>query len=136
VLALTRYQQMVKTEKAGLCTFSPLPASVLRASPGRRSQHVVLLLHPGELGFQVAYPSPEPAYVRQDARIRPADVSEQCLRHGRSLFRDHVGFGLISWRACRPAGWYRDGHPAFGRPRVVLADVQFKERPVAEPEPA
>jgi hypothetical protein len=66
--------------------------------PRRRGKNVMLLLHPGQLGFQIAYPPPEPAHVREQARIWSADVSEQRLRHGRPLFRCRPGSGATSRR--------------------------------------
>ena len=57
----------------------PLVEQYLVADAG--SEHVVDLLQPGELGFQVAYSSLQAAHLRDDARIRPANVAEQSLRH-------------------------------------------------------
>lgn len=42
----------------------------------RGGKHVVLLLEPGELGFQVTHPPLEAAHFGYYAGIRPADVAE------------------------------------------------------------
>jgi hypothetical protein len=55
----------------------------------------MLLPHPGYLGFQVAYPPPEPAHIRQHARIWSADVSEQRLRSD-----GHTGHGVLRPAVC------------------------------------
>jgi hypothetical protein len=42
----------------------------------RSDEHIVLVLKPGKLGFQVAYSLLEAAHLCDHAGIRPADVAE------------------------------------------------------------
>jgi hypothetical protein len=46
-----------------------------------RSEHVVLFLKPDKLSFQVTYTLLKATHLRDHARIRPADVAIQSLRH-------------------------------------------------------
>ena len=43
--------------------------------------HGLLFLQPGELGFQVAYPTAEMVQLGRHALVRPGDVAEESLRH-------------------------------------------------------
>ena len=46
-----------------------------------RGKHVVLLVQPGKLCFEIAYSLLQAAHLRDHARIRAADVAIESLRH-------------------------------------------------------
>ena len=44
-------------------------------------EYVIDLLKPGKLGLQVTHSSLKPAYLRDHARVWPANMAKQSLRH-------------------------------------------------------
>src|SRR5215472_1228934 len=45
------------------------------------SEHVVHFLQPGKLGFKITDAPLQPAYFRNHAGVRPANMAKQSLRH-------------------------------------------------------
>src|SRR6516162_4429611 len=64
-----------KTDRSGERGFA-LPADHEQLVADLRSEDVLLLLEPGQLGLQVPHAPLKPAHFRYDAGVRPADVAE------------------------------------------------------------